>query len=391
MYAGPGRRPVNILPILLVSLVSISAIVAVMLGVAWLDLGRAPHARTWSAAFVLAALVWLLPFANAVDLIGWQAVAVLMPSLGGLASACIAIGFRERAGLASWRWPLLGVAGAHALVQLVLRLVSYDLTWIVPLTALNAAMFALAARTLRGRRRGERAAERVAEGGLAVLTLANLLVLTGMLGMTAGLVTLRLDRLALATLVLLPVIDTGIGLFTIILLTADLADRTRRLAATDMLSGLLNRRGFEAAARTLLAATRRHARSVALVLIDLDHFKTINDRFGHPAGDRVLQEVAHRISQSIGRRDVFARIGGEEFALILTDVDAQAAECAVEVLRRQVETMTPDLPEPCPVTASFGIAECADGAESLSEMLLRADRALYRSKETGRNRVTLAD
>lgn len=381
----------SVLPILLVSLLSISALVAVMLGVAWLDLGRAPHARTWSAAFAVAALAWLLPLANAVDWIGWQAAAVLMPGLGGLASACIAIGFRERAGLPVWRWPLLGVAAAQAVVQLVLRLAASDISWIVPLTALNAAMFALAARTLRGRRQGERAAERVAEVGLALLTLANLLVLAGMLGITAGLVTIRLDRLATVTLVLLPVIGTGIGLFTIILLTADLADRTRRLAATDMLSGLLNRRGFEAAARTLLAATRRKARGVALVLLDLDHFKAINDRFGHPAGDRVLQGVAQRIGQAIGRRDIFARIGGEEFALILTDVDAQAAACAVEVLRRQVETMTPDLPEPCSITASFGVAVSADGNETLSDLLLRADRALYRSKETGRNRVTVAD
>ena len=135
---------------------------------------------------------------------------------------------------------------------------------------------------------------------------------------------------------------------------------------------------------------RRDARPIALVLIDVDRFKEINDRFGHPAGDEVLCAVCHRLAQGVSRRDILARIGGEEFALVLTDVDPQAALCAAEVLRRHVETMTADLPQPVSVTASFGLATPAEPGEELAGLFLRADRALYRSKAEGRNRVTVA-
>ena len=375
--------------IILVALVSISAIVAVMLAVAWHDLGQPRHARTWSAAFALSGLVWALPFLPATGLLPVEALYVLMPGVAGVAAATIAIGFRQRAGLRPWAGGLLGLAFGHGLVLVALRIGAAGVGWVAPLAAFNAAMFALAARTLRGRRRGERAAERVAEAGLALLTVLNLLALAGVLAAGTGLITLRLERLAFVTVMLLPGIIGGIGLFTIILLTADLADQTRRLAATDMLTGLLNRRGFDAAAQALLGAARRSARQAALVLIDVDHFKALNDRFGHPAGDRVLRQVCGRIAQGIGRRDIFARVGGEEFALILTDVDLQAALCAVEVLRAQVEGMPLDLPLATHVTASFGVAELK-GEEALADLLLRADQALYRSKAEGRNRVTIA-
>jgi len=378
------------LAVILVALVSISAVVAMMLSAAWHDLGRPEHARTWASAFAVTAATWFLPFTRAMDWLGDTTVAVLMPGLAGYAAVLFAIGFRQRGGLPPWRLRLFGAAFANTLALSVVAHLWPGPSWIIPYAALGAGAFALSARALRGRRRGERAAERVAEGGLAILTLLHLLVLAGVAGMEAGLLTLRLDRLAVATLMGLPGIIGGVGLFTIILLTADLADQTRRQAATDMLTGLLNRRGFEAAARQVLAAVRRDARQLALVLIDVDHFKSINDRFGHPAGDRVLAQVAQRIGQGIGRRDVFARVGGEEFALILADTDLQAAACAVEVLRLQVETTTFDLPEPTRITASFGMAAVDDEDEGLADLFLRADRALYRSKANGRNRVTVA-
>lgn len=383
--------------LIVVALIIISGIVAVMLHAAWRDLGRPRHAQTWSVAFALATLVWIMALvAGAGWLPLWSTIA-LMPAIGGLASAVIAIGFRQRAGLPDRRRLVLGSTAIYAatVVALVVTQRTHP-AWITPLSGWNAVMFTLAARTLQGRRQGERFAERVAEGGLLMLALLHFLVFGAMIGRAAGLLTVELGRLGMLTLLLLPSIVGGVGLFTIILLLADLADQTRRLAATDLLTGLLNRRGFDEAARALLAAVRRNRRSMALVMIDVDRFKSINDRFGHPAGDRVLQGVSTRISQGIGRRDVLARVGGEEFALILADADLQTATYAVETLRAQVEALAIDLPEPYRVTASFGVTATApsdtDAAEEdIATLLDRADRALYRSKATGRNRVTVWD
>jgi diguanylate cyclase (GGDEF)-like protein len=243
---------------------------------------------------------------------------------------------------------------------------------------------------LTGRRKGERVAARAAQAGLGLLSLINLSFLTGMIAALGGLPLFDVYRLGAFILLLMPGIITGIGLFTIILLAADLADQARRLAVTDMLTGLLNRRGFEEAGRALVASAWRHERAVAVVVIDVDHFKAVNDRFGHPVGDRVLRQICATIAGGIDRRDIFARIGGEEFALILADADLAAAECAAEVLRASVADMTIDSGGPHRVTASFGVAELRLGDDDLADVVRRADEALYRAKEAGRNRVVAA-
>lgn len=380
---------IAVVPVLLVALISISAMVAAMLAAAWRDLDRPAHARTWSAAFAAAALAWSLPFAHA---LGWArplAVAVLMPAFTGLSATCIAIGFRERAGLPPWRGPLLALAAGHALLLLLLLRLVPGPGWIVPMAALNVGLFMLAARTLRGRRRSERAAERMAELGLLLLTLLNLLLLGGVLGMQAGLLTLRIELLAVAVLTLLPAIIAAIGLFTIILLTADLADRTRRLAATDMLTGLLNRRGFDAAAEALFAAARRQGRALALALIDVDHFKAINDRFGHLAGDDVLVRVARLTEASLRGADVVGRMGGEEFVILLPNADGDQASAVAERVRLAIGASTPAGQPELSVTASIGVATLIPG-ESPAALLHRADCALYAAKGSGRNTLRRA-
>lgn len=377
--------------LILSALISISTITAVMLVIAWQEFGRPRHALAWAVMFAMVACLWTIDLASDMGWIGPRAAMAAMPTIAGFAAALNTIGFRRRAGLPPRRGALLGAGAVHALVVLALAgRGNSDVPWIIALTLFNALMLALAARTLTGRRKGERAAERVAESGLIMLSLLNFLVFGVLVGMTVGLVTIDLARLTGVVMLFLPGIVAGIGLFVIILLTADLADQTRRLAATDMLTGLMNRRGFDEAARALIASTKRSGRAIALVLIDVDRFKEVNDRFGHPAGDRVLRAVCHRIAQGIGRRDIFSRVGGEEFALFLTDVDVQAAACAVEVLRLHLEAMPTDLPAPHRITASFGLAVPAEPGEELATLFLRADRALYRSKEEGRNRVTIA-
>jgi diguanylate cyclase (GGDEF)-like protein len=168
----------------------------------------------------------------------------------------------------------------------------------------------------------------------------------------------------------------------------ELVARLSETARRDALTGLLNRRGFEERLEAELARATRAERPVALILGDLDHFKTVNDELGHPAGDAVLLRIAG-VLEGIGRRgDTVARLGGEEFVFIVPDADAEMAFELAERARIALERTFAD--EPVPLTASFGtVAFPADGTTAAS-LLENADRALYAAKRGGRNRSTRA-
>lgn len=161
----------------------------------------------------------------------------------------------------------------------------------------------------------------------------------------------------------------------------------KSLAATDALTGLRNRRAFQERLTDEVARARRHGNPLSLVLVDIDHFKSYNDTFGHPRGDEVLRNVGRLLSRMMRDTDFAARYGGEEFAVILTHTDRSGARQVAERLRRGIEQATW---EERPITASLGVASLGDDAITHEELLEQADKALYRSKEQGRNRVSLA-
>ncbi|HRE13278.1 MAG TPA: GGDEF domain-containing protein [Usitatibacteraceae bacterium] len=170
--------------------------------------------------------------------------------------------------------------------------------------------------------------------------------------------------------------------------------RLRELASTDMLTGLLNRRHLLARIdeelRRLGREMRRTARvdHIAFVMIDVDHFKAINDRHGHVAGDEVLREVSRRLKASLRAYDTLGRYGGEEFLALLPGTELASAVVVAERMRRAVA----DEPfvvagQVTRVTASFGVAQSGDEAEAPDAVIQRADAALYRAKSAGRDRV----
>lgn len=161
----------------------------------------------------------------------------------------------------------------------------------------------------------------------------------------------------------------------------------RAAAATDPLTGLPNRRGFLAHAEALLAASRRQGATAAVLLLDLDHFKAINDRFGHAAGDAVLQQAAAVLREVIRRADVPVRWGGEEFAVLLPFTSLADGAALAERLRLALRARVPH-PGGEAVTVSIGVAALGEG--SLAEAMREADRALYRAKAAGRDRVDVA-
>ncbi|MEA1085908.1 sensor domain-containing diguanylate cyclase [Sphingomonas sp. CD22] len=166
----------------------------------------------------------------------------------------------------------------------------------------------------------------------------------------------------------------------------------RMIAQVDHLTGALTRRGFVEQAEREIARSCRYGRSSTLVMLDLDHFKAVNDTYGHPVGDQVLQQVAQVASVTLRPSDVFGRLGGEEFALLLPETNGDEAMVVAERLRRAIA----DHPIPLtdgrvlPVSASFGVAALAPDIASFPAWLHRADTMLYAAKAAGRNCVRLA-
>lgn len=177
----------------------------------------------------------------------------------------------------------------------------------------------------------------------------------------------------------------------------DISERKRierelqRLASTDALTGLHNRRSFFILAETEIKRAKRRNGPLSLLLLDVDNFKHINDRFGHSIGDAALGAIVGAATQCLREYDIAARIGGEEFAVLLPDVSPDGAMEAAERVRAAVERMQFTTPAgPCSLTVSIGVAPVSTDAATIDRALSLADDALYVAKRTGRNRVSLA-
>jgi diguanylate cyclase (GGDEF)-like protein len=159
----------------------------------------------------------------------------------------------------------------------------------------------------------------------------------------------------------------------------------------DSLTGLANRRSIETTLRSELARAARFGEGVCLVLADLDDFKQVNDRFGHPVGDEALKIFAAALLDTVRESDVAGRWGGEEFALVLTGTDAVGGARLAERARVTIEAQVMPTPDggDLTVTASFGVAAFPEAVE-LGELVAAADSALYSAKRSGKNRVVVS-
>ncbi|MDD1138099.1 diguanylate cyclase [Pseudomonas sp. TNT2022 ID233] len=161
-------------------------------------------------------------------------------------------------------------------------------------------------------------------------------------------------------------------------------EELRALSVTDALTGIHNRRYFQERLTTEMARVERGGGELSVIMLDIDHFKRINDQYGHAAGDRVLQAVCERIGHRLRRTDVFCRLGGEEFMVLCPDIDGDHAHMLAEELWQSLRGAPIDVVGV--VTASFGIASWRPG-EGADALLLRADSGVYAAKQGGRDRV----
>ena len=313
------------LAIVLSSLTGTSLLVALALAIAWQRFGRAPHAALWASGFAASGAAHLMQLVREVVPATAAVTTLLTVNCLMVSLALLALGFRCRAGLAA-RVPL--VIGATMLVASAVAAAGIafaDPRW--PRVAVN--LVGVAALTLSA------LAVRDDGSGAHVPSVATTRMLFGYAGFCAllaaialavtpgGPVTPALFRFL--ALVGAPAGMVAVGLSTLLLLGGDLAERLYRLAESDPLTGLLNRRGVERAATRLVAQAARSGRALSVVVADLDRFKAINDSYGHALGDVVLRRFAAHATNAMRAGDVVGRFGGEEFVFVLTDATAGRA------------------------------------------------------------------
>ena len=160
-------------------------------------------------------------------------------------------------------------------------------------------------------------------------------------------------------------------------------------ATTDPLTGLFNRRFFFKLADKYLSESIRHSKPLSLIMLDIDLFKEINDKYGHPIGDQVIQFVASKTKSLLRKEDVIARVGGEEYLVLLPNTSGQAAELIAEKIRSFIDSqyLSGNWSEIIYPKISLGVSTYTEGDQEFGEIYVRADKALYQAKLSGRNKI----
>ncbi|MEQ6916376.1 sensor domain-containing diguanylate cyclase [Halomonas aquatica] len=167
----------------------------------------------------------------------------------------------------------------------------------------------------------------------------------------------------------------------------------RQTASSDVLTGAMNRRGWMTEAKSELGRAARYKQPVSLAMMDIDKFKLVNDTWGHPAGDVVIAGLANLNMDMVRESDLFGRLGGEEFALLMPQTSPDQAAALAERIRSNFEALSFDINNDTPIscTVSIGVTHLGSEDDTLEQMLERADQALYRAKKGGRNRVVFSN
>jgi len=304
---------------------------------------------------------------------------------------CVYVGFRwfaKHRGVES-RKEVLAVAGAMAMVLVASVLNQQLAVFVGRCIALGLGSRAVAALWTQGVK-GMRVASRVSATLLALTMLIIVLNMLGRSPMESWLSNGREDSFIVAMRAVTVILVTLLSFSFVGLFVGETNCRLQEDTRTDSLTKLRNRRAMEeVAVREVLLAGRKQ-QPLALLMMDLDHFKNLNDTWGHALGDRALSAVGSVLQNAIGPRELTARMGGEEFAVLLPGRDLETAGTIAERLRSAIaELRLHDAEQSASLTVSIGVSVLREGEDTWTEMLCRADDALYRAKRGGRNQVEL--
>ncbi|MBV6488360.1 MAG: GGDEF domain-containing protein [Pseudorhodoplanes sp.] len=362
----------------------VTALLGLFLLALWLQDRTVRALGWWAAAYIIggtAVALWLIG-----PLLSERVSEVVAPALLFVCCGMIWTGARNFHGRPAL--PFVATAGALAwlLFGTWIDLQTHNDLRVVVSSLIIATYAMLTAIELKRERRKPKWASRrayalaILHGTLFLSPIATMHFMPGDLrGLNQGTFAL------FALLTLLYVVGTA---FIVVVMAKEQSVLVHKTAAmTDPLTGLFNRRGYEEAAQKLMIRQIASAEPVTVLMFDLDHFKSINDRYGHDAGDAMLRDFATTMNRSMRADDIVARLGGEEFSAILAG-GLEAAMVVAERVRAAFERASIQVAG-CPVatTVSIGAFSGPPGLYSLTELRARADAALYRAKQEGRNRI----
>lgn len=375
---------------ILVALVLNSAMLSVIFFIAWKTQGEKPYALTWSLAFLAATGQWSFNLAGS----AFPSFETYWLTTNALGLAVITLGLRGHCQRTDCQklpknlWPYASLIYVAIVWFTVVEQHVGLRTALLPFAG-GITLFLSSIMIIRHRKK-PRPAEWAAAimmlvFGLSQFAAAVVAALQGAAG-NDFYRTLYVNINFLS----LPAGYTGVAMFIIFMLASDLSEQMKEVAARDPLTGLLNRRGFGDQTEKAYATARRIDRPVSVIMTDIDRFKRINDEFGHIEGDNALCHFAEILENGRRADDILARMGGEEFAIVLPGAKLEECNRIAEALCLQLQQTPMDIDgKTLAMTASFGVATLSVKDACLTDAIVRADRALYRSKRAGRNRVDL--
>ena len=372
------------------SLMVSSAVLSVIFFIAWINFGKRPHALSWSIAFVAGMLQWAVSLNSAL----FPSAEAYWLTENAFAMALITFGLKGHCQRTHCRWlpnnlfPYAAFAYVFFAWHVVVEPHAGLRLGLMP--AYAAITLYVSAYMIVMYRERTRPSEWAAAVFIALCAIAQ--TLSAWIAFSQG---REFDGALVSTymhftFLTLPAGFMGMSMFIILMMASDISAKMKRIAVRDQLTGLLNRRGFNEYGERAFAAAQRDGTPLSVIMTDIDRFKYINDKFGHAAGDTALEHFAVLVSADRRREDVVARVGGEEFALLLPGTELRDALALADQLCKKVGSTPMDLTSiGLPMTSSFGVATLSAKDKTLDDMVRRADRALYRPKRAGRNQVDL--
>ncbi|MCH8249808.1 MAG: GGDEF domain-containing protein [Proteobacteria bacterium] len=375
---------------IVVAMMLASATLSIIFFIAWKTLGEQPYALSWSVGFLGATCQWFFTLQS-----DWfPSYETYWLTVNVFALVLITLGIRGHCqrtdcqDLPSNLWPYAAVVYAGIIWTTVVDAHIGFSVALIPATAC-VTLFLSALMIIR-HREVSRPAEWAAATSMVIFAISQGIA-AGMAAMQGAAGDSTYQSLYVDyNFLTLPAGYMGMGMFIIFMLASDISIDMKQLAIHDQLTGILNRRGLGEQGASAYAAFRRTGRPVSVIMTDIDRFKFINDEYGHAVGDAALVHFAELLIENRRVDDILARVGGEEFAIVLQGADLQGALNIAVGLCAKIEAHAMQIDDnTLKMTASFGVATVSNKDTCLSDTIIRADRALYRSKRAGRNQVDL--